>query len=90
MPYAFLELLLLALAGLVGYFLGRSSATQASVDAATLAALRAEVLDLRALVGRVKDTAWDHRELDSALSTIVIDEIRAYERRELGGPGHHG
>ena len=45
------------------------------------------VLDaLRALVDDLKETAWDHRELDSPLSTIVIDKIRTYERhrRELG------
>jgi hypothetical protein len=46
-----------------------------------------ELEDLRILVDDLKQTAWDHRELDSALATIVIDKIRAYERRgrpELG------
>jgi len=47
---------------------------------------RNELNQLRALVDDLKDTAWDHRELDSALSTIMIDKIREYERRgrELG------
>lgn len=47
---------------------------------------RDELIRLRALVDDLKDTAWDHRELDSALSTIMIDKIREHERRgrELG------
>jgi hypothetical protein len=42
---------------------------------------RAELDGLRALVDDLKETAWEHRELDSPLSTIVIDKIRSYERR---------
>jgi hypothetical protein len=47
---------------------------------------RAELDGLRSLVDDLKETAWEHRELDSALSTIIIDKIRTYERRnrELG------
>jgi hypothetical protein len=47
---------------------------------------RDELNGLRALVDDLKETAWEHRELDSALSTIMIDKIREYERRgrELG------
>ncbi|HSE71946.1 MAG TPA: hypothetical protein VLA97_14380 [Nocardioidaceae bacterium] len=47
---------------------------------------RLELNRLRELVDDLKDTAWDHRELDSPLSTIVIDKIREHERRsrELG------
>jgi len=47
---------------------------------------RVELDRLRALVDDLKETAWDHRELDSALATIMIDKIRAHERRgrELG------
>jgi hypothetical protein len=47
---------------------------------------RVELDRLRALVDDLKETAWDHRELDSALSTIIIDKIREHERRhrELG------
>jgi hypothetical protein len=47
---------------------------------------RDELIRLRALVDDLKETAWDHRELDSALATIMIDKIRSHERRgrELG------
>lgn len=47
---------------------------------------RTELHALRALVDDLKETAWDHRELDSPLSTIIIDKIRTHERqnRELG------
>ena len=47
---------------------------------------RIELNRLRALVDDLKETAWDHRELDSALATIMIDKIRTHERRgrELG------
>ncbi len=50
---------------------------------------RTELDRLRLLVDDLKETAWDHRELDSALATIIIDKIRAHERRgrpdDLGG-----
>lgn len=75
--------LLIVVAGIAGYSLGRSTANQAAVDAETVEAVRREVLALRALVGRIKDIAWDHRELDSTLATIVVDEIRTYEKKEL-------
>jgi len=47
---------------------------------------RAELEALRALVDDLKETAWEHRELDSPLSVVVIDKIREHERhrRELG------
>jgi len=47
---------------------------------------RVELERLRNLVDDLKETAWDHRELDSALATIIIDKIRLHERRgrELG------
>ena len=47
---------------------------------------RAELEALRTLVDDLKETAWEHRELDSPLSTIIIDKIRSHERR-LRGPG---
>jgi hypothetical protein len=50
--------------------------TQAGTPAALDRRERAELEDLRALVDDLKETAWDHRELDSPLSTIVIDKIR--------------
>ncbi|MEQ4209228.1 hypothetical protein ABN028_32855 [Actinopolymorpha sp. B17G11] len=47
--------------------------------------LRRENAALRGLVDRLKDIAWDQRELDPNLSTIIIDEIRTYEKKELRG-----
>ena len=79
-----LELLVLALAVATGWFLGRGSAARAALDAETVDAVRREITELRALVARIKDTAWDERELDPALATVIIDEIRAYEKKELG------
>jgi hypothetical protein len=84
MPALFAELVVLVLAGVVGYNLGRGSSERTVVDAAESQRLREENVALRGLVGRLKDLAWDHRELDSALSTILIDEIRTYERKQLG------
>jgi hypothetical protein len=42
-------------------------------------------LDARdALIDDLRETAWDHRDLDPHLSTIVIDKIRtAGHRKEL-------
>jgi hypothetical protein len=83
-PIVLLVLLVVAaVAGVAGYALGRTASAQAAVDAETVEAVRREVLGLRTLVARLKDTAWDHRELDSALATIIVDEIRAYEKKEL-------
>lgn len=45
---------------------------------------RDELYRLRDLVDDLKETAWEHRELDSPLSTIIIDEIRRSERRGRG------
>ena len=47
--------------------------------------LRRENATLRGLVDRLKDIAWDQRELDPNLSSIIIDEIRTYEKKELRG-----
>jgi type II secretory pathway pseudopilin PulG len=67
--------------GAVIYLLSAGSASRALNQRE-----RAELDGLRALVDDLKETAWDHRELDSPLSTIIIDKIRQYERRgrELG------
>lgn len=83
--YVFVTVLLLVvLAGAVGYLVGRGTATRQGLDARTVDAVRREITALRALVGRLKDTAWDERELDPALATIIIDEIREHEKKELG------
>ncbi len=49
-----------------------------------VSSLRKERARLRELVARVKDIAWDQRELDPNLSTVIIDEIRIHEKKELG------
>ncbi|MGA8210944.1 MAG: hypothetical protein WB441_14665 [Nocardioidaceae bacterium] len=82
-PIAVLGLLLMgSVIWLVILLLARATAAQ-PVDRHEQAELRA----LRVLVDDLKETAWDHRELDSPLATIVIDKIRQHERRgrELGG-----
>ena len=45
---------------------------------------RQELAALRTLVDDLKETAWEHRELDSPLATIVIDQIRSHERWRRG------
>ena len=74
-------LLVLGLVALAMYFFGSGAASRELTKRE-----RAELVRLRTLVDDLKETAWDHRELDSALATIVIDKIRESERRghELG------
>lgn len=74
-------LLVLGFLGLMIYLFAAGAASRALNQQE-----RNELNQLRALVDDLKETAWDHRELDSALSTIMIDKIREYERRgrELG------
>ena len=71
-----------AMVWLVVYLVNQSAGAATTLDRRE----RIELDRLRALVDDLKETAWDHRELDSALATIMIDKIRAHERRgrELG------
>ncbi|MFL6132779.1 MAG: hypothetical protein ACJ72A_08250 [Nocardioidaceae bacterium] len=71
-----------AMIWLVVYLANQSAGMQQKVDGRE----RVELERLRNLVDDLKETAWDHRELDSALATIIIDKIRSHERRgrELG------
>ncbi len=81
-PLAFLGLLLVgAMVWLVVHLVNQSTEVR-PLDRRE----RVELDALRLLVDDLKETAWDHRELDSPLATIVIDKIRTYERRgrELG------
>ncbi len=41
---------------------------------------REELARLTELVEDLKDLAWDHREIDPDLATILLDKIRASER----------
>jgi hypothetical protein len=47
---------------------------------------RVELARMRELVADLKDIAYDHRELDSALATILVDRIRTYERQQRDEP----
>jgi hypothetical protein len=40
-----------------------------------------ELRRLRGLVDDLKELAWDHREIDPDLATILIERIRQSERR---------
>ena len=41
---------------------------------------REELARLSALVDDLRELAWDHREIDPDLSTIILDRIRSSER----------
>lgn len=73
--------ILLGIVAAVMFFFGSGAASRALNQQE-----REELVGLRTLVDDLKETAWDHRELDSTLATIMIDKIRTYERRgrELG------
>jgi len=47
-----------------------------------LRAVEADNRRLQTLVEDVKELSWSHRELDSALSTIIIDTIRSAQRED--------
>jgi hypothetical protein len=82
-PVTIVGLLLVgALTWLVVHLVSLTTAPSQALDRRE----RSELDALRGLVDDLKETAWDHRELDSPLSTIVIDKIREHERRrrELG------
>jgi hypothetical protein len=82
-PMVLVALLIVgAMIWLVVYLVNQSAGVQQKVDGRE----RVELERLRNLVDDLKETAWDHRELDSALATIIIDKIRSHERRgrELG------
>ena len=46
---------------------------------------RAELDGRRDLDERLKDLAWDHRDIAPELATIVLDEIRSFERQQRRG-----
>lgn len=77
-----LLLLVLGVAVVVGLVVTMSAQNRLS------AAEQAELARLRTLVEDLKELAWDHRELDPDLSTIVIDTIRSSERRGRDGGPH--
>jgi len=42
-----------------------------------------ELVRLRHLVTNLREIAYDHRELDSSLAVIILDEIKRSERKDL-------
>jgi type II secretory pathway pseudopilin PulG len=44
---------------------------------------RSELARLRNLVANLREIAYDHRELDSSLAVIILDEIKSSERKDL-------
>ncbi len=85
MPTLIIVLLILVAAGVVLVMLPRGKD-----NGTVLHHEREELQQLRGLVDDLKETAWEHRELDSMLSTIIIDKIRTFERRDRGGRGELG
>jgi hypothetical protein len=82
-PLALVPLVIVgAMVWLVVYLVNQSAGVPQKLDGRE----RVELDRLRDLVDDLKETAWDHRELDSVLATIIIDKIRSHERRgrELG------
>ncbi|MFZ2502098.1 MAG: hypothetical protein WAW88_05465 [Nocardioides sp.] len=76
-----LGMLALLEAAIILYLYNRLGVTARRTPAELMAGRNeADNIALRALVDDLKQTAWDHRELDSNLATIIIDDIRAFER----------
>ena len=50
--------------------------------------LRRSLAEHQRFVGDLRELVWQHRDLAPELSTIVLDEIRTFQRRqaELDGP----
>lgn len=42
-----------------------------------------ELVRLRRLVTNLREIAYDHRELDSSLAVIILDEIKRFQRKDL-------
>lgn len=74
----------LFLIGFLGYLVGRTSRAGVEPGGVDVTRLQQEYAAARGTLEELKQLAWDHREIDPALSTIVIDEIRRFEKRELG------
>jgi hypothetical protein len=85
MAVALLLLVVLALVvlGATAYSSSQAGVRAAEAEARVRAA-QAEVRRLQALVEDIREVAWSHRELDSALATIIIDTIRNSQREDRG------
>lgn len=49
-----------------------------------LADTKARLTAHQDLLAKIRETAWDNRDLDSALATIILDDIRSWERKTQG------
>ena len=53
-----------------------------STPARTTRSERRQLAEYEEFVDRLREIAYDHRELDSNLSNIITDEIRTFERKK--------
>ena len=79
-------LLIVAVVGLGGFVLLNVFRTWASV----LPAMRSVTSgpaerEALALVDHLREIAWDHRDINPELSTVILDEIRRWERQRPKG-----
>jgi len=44
---------------------------------------RAELAEARATLAALKELAYEHQQLDSNLSFLIIDQIKSHERKHL-------
>lgn len=63
---------------LLAYAVGRWH--QALVTRAAPTPQLSNTRELKSLVGDLRETAWDHRDIDPDLATIILDKIRTYEQ----------
>ncbi len=66
----------LAVVGAIVLVIGGLSQSRSPLSAAD----QHELYRLRILVDDLKELAWDHREIDPDLATLMIDRIRRSER----------
>ncbi len=79
-----LLVLLFAVAPVVAVVLKRDSAT-ASADRTALAEARFEVQQRDDLIAHIRETLWQHREIEaSPVASIVLDDIRVFQRDPAG------
>lgn len=84
-------LFLLALVGLLAYGIivsAKARPAPSPHEQARLRQLEAENRAHAAFLHHLDKVAHSHRELDSPLSTIVIDEIARFKERQLGPGGN--
>ncbi|MDP9418263.1 MAG: hypothetical protein M3P48_10645 [Actinomycetota bacterium] len=76
----FLALVLLAVVAVV-VVAARAGASGGRSGRRELTEAQRRAAEAETFIDRLKELAWDHRDVDPALSTILIDEIRQFERK---------